>query len=312
MTESIREYSDYRIPRQMLGDQEYDGHLSIHDDQMAEDLGFSGAPIEGPTHFSQFIHLLHDYFGDVWFEQGCISAHYQNMVVEGEEIRASIDIPAEQSALIRIGAEKRDGTPVLTGTASIGPDYGETEIDLRMARLRPAGQLVILSDLEVGQKGSGNPEDAIMDYDQNMGALYPFSLSLKLSCITETHDFYTDQGAESSPWGRSVIPLEMISVLASYNNQSGFRTRGPAIGLFAGQEIRMIKGPLFVGHPYKIQREIIALSESRRTESNWIRSSIFDKQSGELVCEMILNSATLKDSYLNYEQDAIALGKSHE
>ena len=40
---------EFRRPRQMLGDQEYDGHLSIHDDQMAEDLGFAGAPIEGPT-----------------------------------------------------------------------------------------------------------------------------------------------------------------------------------------------------------------------------------------------------------------------
>ena len=58
---------EFRTPRQMLGDQEYDGHLSIHDDQMAEDLGFAGAPIEGPTHFSQFVPLLHEVFGDDWF-----------------------------------------------------------------------------------------------------------------------------------------------------------------------------------------------------------------------------------------------------
>ena len=31
---------DWRHPRQMLGDQTYDGHMSIHDDKMAEDLGF--------------------------------------------------------------------------------------------------------------------------------------------------------------------------------------------------------------------------------------------------------------------------------
>ena len=55
---------EFRMPRQMLGNQEYDGHLSIHDDQMAEDLGFAGAPIEGPTHFSQFVPLLHEVFGD--------------------------------------------------------------------------------------------------------------------------------------------------------------------------------------------------------------------------------------------------------
>ena len=64
----------------MLGDQTYDGHLSIHDDNMAENLGFSGAPIEGPTHFSMFVPLLYEVFGNAWFETGCISAHYQNMV----------------------------------------------------------------------------------------------------------------------------------------------------------------------------------------------------------------------------------------
>ena len=298
-------YTEFRHPRQMLGDQEYDGHLSIHDDKMAENLGFSGAPIEGPTHFSQFVSLLHDIFGDAWFTHGCISAHYQNMVIEGEEVRAFAEPVETGATLTRIGAEKRDGTPVLTGTASIGPDYGETEISTRMARLTPSDQLVILSDLTVGQKGAGNPEDAIMDIDQNMGALYPFSLSQKLDCITETHAYYL-----ASPWGKPVIPLEMISVLASYNNQPGYRTRGPAIGLFAGQEIKMFNGPLLVNHPYKIEREIVALSESRRTESNWIKSSIFDAETGELACEMILNSATLKASYEKYAEDALALGKS--
>ena len=52
-----------REPKQMLAEQEYGGHLSIHDDAMAQDLGFSGAPIEGPTHFSQFAPHLHAVFG---------------------------------------------------------------------------------------------------------------------------------------------------------------------------------------------------------------------------------------------------------
>lgn len=303
-------HSEFRHPRQMLGTQEYDGHLSIHDDQMAEGLGFAGAPIEGPTHFSQFVHLLEAQFGKAFFERGCISAHYQNMVVEGEQVRAFV-VPGEDGATqIRIGAEKPDGTPVLTGTASLGPQYGETELQQRMARLRPSDQLVILSDLTVGQKGVRNPEDAIMDYDQNMGAMYPFSLNEKLAAITEAHPFYTLEGAKDSPWGRPIIPWEMISVLTQYNSgQSGFRTRGPAVGLFAGQEIKMIQGPLFVGHPYKLEREIIALSESRRTESNWIKTSIFDATSNQLCAEVILNSATMKDSYEKYEQDARALGK---
>ena len=130
--------------------------ISIHDDQMAEDLGFAGAPIEGPTHFSQFVPLLHEVFGDDWFVRGCISAHYQNMVVEGEEVRAMVE-RSPTDGVVRIAAEKRDGTPVLMGTASVGPDYGTTELEQRMERLRPTEQLVILADLWVGQKGAGNP-----------------------------------------------------------------------------------------------------------------------------------------------------------
>ncbi len=71
----------------------------------------------------------------------------------------------------------------------------------------------------------------------------------------------------------------------------------------------MINGPLFVNHPYQLEREIVALSESRRTESNWIKTSIFDAKSRELVAETILNSAVLKDSYADYAVDAERLGK---
>ncbi|GIS52108.1 MAG: hypothetical protein Ct9H90mP27_5990 [Gammaproteobacteria bacterium] len=52
----------------------------------------SGCPIGGPTHFSQFVRLLHKVYGDEWFSKGCISAHYQNMVVEGESVRAFVEI----------------------------------------------------------------------------------------------------------------------------------------------------------------------------------------------------------------------------
>ena len=307
---SAKVFGEFRAPRQMLAEQEYGGHLSIHDGKTAAKLGFAGAPIEGPTHFSQFVPLLHEQFGDAWFERGCISAHYQNMVVEGEEVRAFIEKSKSDEPLIRIGAEKRDGTPVLTGTASLGPDYGDTEISQRIARLRPSAQLVILSELTAGQKGAGNPESVIMDFDQNMGQMYPFTLNQKLEVITEPHPYYR---SVRSPWPRAVIPLEMISVLTQYtSDQSGFRTKGPALGLFAGQEIKLIAGPLFVNHPYMLEREIIALSESRRTEYMWIKTRVFDAQTTALAAEVILNSATMKNSYANYEVEAKALGKSEE
>ena len=71
-----------RVFVQMLQEQEYGGHASIHDDAMAEKLGFRAGPIEGPTHFSLFPPLMEKIWGQAWYERGCISSHYLNMVVD--------------------------------------------------------------------------------------------------------------------------------------------------------------------------------------------------------------------------------------
>lgn len=293
-----------RRPLQMLADQEYGGHASIHDHAMAEKLGFRAGPIEGPTHFSQFAPLLAQLWGKVWFERGCFSAHYQNMVVEGEEVRAFVALPEGGATTTRTQAWalKADGTPVLEASASLGPDHGPTLLEQRLAQLRPPGPLRILADLRVGMKGAAD-ERVRMDPDQHMGLLYPFSLAQKLAKITEPSPWYTD--AAASPWGRAIIPLEMVSVLAEYSSREAqFPVRGPAVGLFADQEIRMIDGPLFVGEDYLLRREIVALSESKRTESYWVRTRILDARGQRLKAEMLLNHASLKASFAGYAEAA--------
>lgn len=285
-----------REPRQMLADQEYGGHSSIHDDAMAEKLGFRAGPIEGPTHFSLFPPLMAEIWGQAWFERGCLSSHYLNMVVEGEQTRAFAEIPPEGATSTRVWAEKADGTPVLEASASIGPD--ETLLEKRMAALRPPGKLLILEDLKVGMTGARD-ERVRMDPDQNMGALYPFSLNQKLAAITEASPWYSD--AAASPWGRAILPLEMLSVLFEYSSrEAAFPVKGPAVGLFADQQIRLIDGPLFVGEEYVLRREIAALAESKRTESYWVRTRVFDASGSQQVAEMLLNHATLKHSYAGY------------
>ena len=295
-----------RKPRQMLADQEYGGHSSIHDDAMAAKLGFRAGPIEGPTHFSQFPPLLAQIWGQAWFERGCISSHYQNMVVEGEAVRAFAEVPPKGATRTKVWAEKEDGTPVLEASASIGPDHGTTLLEERLVGLRPPERLVILRDLKPGMRGAQD-EIVRMDPDQNMGALYPFTLRQKLAAITENSPWYSDAG--TSPWGRAIIPLEMVSVLAEYSSAAAcFPVKGPAVGLFADQEIRMIEGPLFVGEEYLLRREIAALSESKRTESYWVRTRIFDRTGKRQLAEMLLNHATMKQSYASYDAERAALG----
>jgi hypothetical protein len=292
----------WRKPANMLLEQSYDGHLSLHDDAMAQKLGFKAGPIEGPTHFSQFAPLGEAIWGERFLSEGCLSAHYRNMVMEGEEVRAFIERePGEDHA--RIWAAKRDGTEVLKGTASVGPHAPPTALDMRLGELAPLEQPVILRDLKVGQKTQRM--GIRMDANQHMGALYPFSLNDKLQKITEPSAWYS---SGATPWGRAIVPVEMISVLLQHvARQDGLRIRGPAVGLFADQEIRLIKGPLFVGEDYEIEREIVALSGSKRTESYWTRTCVYRPGGNEPLATMLLNQATLKDSYVLYAAERASL-----
>ena len=287
----------WRSPRQMLHAQVYDSHASIHDDATAQKLGFQGGTIEGPTHFSQFAPLCENIWGKAWFETGCLSAHYRNPAFEGEEVQAHIARPQAAQNITTIGMTKRDGTEILRGTASIGGVTG-TALELRLKELKPLADPVILHDLKVGMKTTR--QTVKMDFDQHMGDLYPFSLRDKLKVVTEPSPYYS--GADN-PWGRPIVPFEMLSVLFQYRaREDRLPIRGPAVGLFADQEIRLLRGPVFVGESYSTEREVVALSGSRRTESVWVRTTVFAVDDTP-AATMLLNLASIKDSYANYESE---------
>ncbi len=297
----------WRRPHQMLHAQVYDSHASIHDDATAQKLGFQGGTIEGPTHFSQFAPLCERLWGRAWFETGCISAHYRNPAFEGEEVQAIVAKPEPGQQQSAIQMVKRDGTEVLRGTASVGDDKLPTALERRLTELKPLADPVILHDVKVGMKTAR--QTVRMGFDQHMGDLYPFSLADKLEVITEPSPWYRDGAANGSqnPWGRPIIPIEMLSVLFQYRaKEDRLPTRGPAVGLFADQEIRLIRGPLFVGEDYQTEREVIALSGSRRTESLWVRTTVFSSDDAP-VASMLLNLASIKDSYATYAQEHAVL-----
>src|SRR5258706_2352096 len=160
---------------------------------------------------------------------------------------------------------------------------------------------VILRDVKVGMKTKR--QTVRMDFDQNMGELYPFSLEDKLNVITEPSSYYRKDAVSANPWGRAIIPIEMLSVLFQYRSREDrLPIKGPAVGLFADQEIRLLRGPLFAGEDYQTEREVVALSGSRRTESLWLRTTVFAND-GSPVAKMLLNLASLKDSYAPYTQE---------
>jgi hypothetical protein len=289
-----------RSPRQMLADQEYDGHASVHDGDTAAKLGLAGAPIEGPTHFSQFDPVGTALWGAAWFEHGCISAHFENMVVEGEQVRPLVSWGGGNAAVIR--AEKGDGTPVLRGTLSVGPAHPPTELDRRREALKPAGDLFILDHMSVGDRSE--TVRAAMTHNERNGNLYPFSLEEKLAVITEDSPWYHRDSGASSPWGAAIVPTEMISVLAAKCPPAG-EVRGPAVGLFMDLEIRMHNGPVFVGREYELARTVVAIGQTRRVEFYWTDTTITDPSTGRLVASVLLNQGVFKASYGPYPQDRL-------
>ena len=283
-----------RAPAQMLAEQEYAGHTSVHDDDTAAKLGLPGAPIEGPTHFSQIDPLAVERWGHAWFERGCVSSHFLNMVVEDEEVRAAL-MPVSPT-LARISAEKADGTPVLAGTASIGCD-DVTELDERRQRgLGDPGQLYIVDQLEIGMR-ERVAKPVTMGFDDHNGNLYPFTLAQKLEHITERSSWYEADG--DSPWGRPIVPTEMISVVAHRSN-AHFPVRGPAIGLFVDLEVRFVDGPVFVGQPYVIEHALVGVGQTKRVESYWTESTITDAETGVHAATVLLHQGVFKASFADY------------
>jgi hypothetical protein len=296
----------WRRPHQMLASQVYDDHASIHDDVTAQRMGFKGGTIEGPTHFSQFAPLCERLWGEAWFETGCISAHYRNAVFASEEVQAIVAKPKDLENQVAIQMVKRDGTEVLRGTASVGRQTSASALDQRLSEgLKPLADSVILRDIKLGMKT--RRQAVRMDVDQNMGALYPFSLREKLKAITEPSPLYEIGCAGDNKWGRAIIPFEMLSVLFQYSSkQDALPIKGPAVGLFADQEIRLLDGPLFVAQDYDLEREVVAMSGSKRTESVWFRTTVFAHQTDRPVATMLLNMASMKDSYAPYADEYAA------
>jgi hypothetical protein len=289
-----------RAPVQMLAEQGLGGFGTVHDDATAAGLGLAGAPIEGPTHFSQFDPLAVTLWGRDWFEQGCISSHFRTMVVEGEQVQASMTTTGPTTA--RVEAHKADGTPVLTGTASVGPDHPQTELEGRLAAQGDPGELFVVDQLRVGMRTDGGVTS--IDRTTANGAGYPFSLAQKLERITEPHEWYSEHGGRSSPWRRAIVPTEMISVLA-FKGGEPLPVRSPALGLFLDLEVRLVAGPLFVEQDYRIEREVVGLSQSRRTESYWTRTTITDVESSRPVAAVLLHSGVFKESYPGYPADRL-------
>lgn len=287
----------WRTPVQMLAEQSYGDHASIHDSEVARSLGFKAATIERPTHFSQFDPLAVALWGRRWFETGYISAHFHNAAFDGDRLQASATLPHAPADHASVTLVRDDGAEILRGTMGVGRGSTPTALEERIAGLTPLEDRVILTDVQLGERSSRRA--VRMEFDRSMGQLYPFSLASKLAAMTEPSELYDPAYGKDSPWGGAIIPVEMISVLMKYTDEvPPFAVPPHVINLFADMEIRLLSGPLFVGEKYEIDHEVEFFSGSKRTESMWVRTRLYASGGSDPLAEMLLNTASLKESYI--------------
>lgn len=257
---------------------------SIHDDATATELGFRGGTVAGSVHLDQFPPLALRAFGRGWFEDGSLSLYFRHATTDGEPVRAFIEAPPrERDVHARVWATTTGDMLVAEGTAGRGEPAGPSA--LRARDLRPAdpADLRILAGLR--------PGDALGDL-----TLQPDGQRqrerIAAGGMTEPLEWYTGP----APWGGPIAaPSAVVGLLYSRLLEDAKAAMGHHVGLFGAIEIRFRSGPVFLDRQYRVTGEVIAVSQTPKTEVLWFDSRASDRD-GVLIAEMRMMLRELKQS----------------
>jgi hypothetical protein len=159
--------------------------------------------------------------------------------------------------------------------------------------MRPAdpGQLRILSALRTGDS-LGDLHSSVSGADQRT--------VISEGGITEPLDWYSGP----SPWGGPIAsPSRVVSLLYRDLLAKPKQEMGPHVGLFGAIEIRFFSGPVLADQAYRVTGEVVALTDSPKTEGLWYDSHAID-DAGRPVADMRMYHRQLKASSPKYRDAA--------
>lgn len=247
---------------------------SIHDDATASKLGFKGGTVAGSVHMDQYMPLMLQMFGEDWWRHGNISLYFRQATVDRENVRAFASRAAGADHG-RAWMENENGDLISEGTVSCAGHDEKTELTQRVAGQTPAVGLRILSAASVGKKVEGVAARASKD-----------GIERRMATITENLPIYRE---------KNVLPPS-IAVQTFRGVEAELFQRTGVVGLFGAIELQYINGPLLAETDYKARGEILALTESPKTENVWYKAYLSDAATGEDVASMIMYLRFLKAS----------------
>lgn len=257
---------------------------SIHDDVRARELGFRGGTVAGNIHFEQFPPLLEAVLGRDWGRIGNLSLYFLSPTSDLEPVQAFAGPPVarpEGGLRAAVWMETPEGVRVCEGTAAIGPPDRESELRRRIATVRPATDLRILAEARVGARVNDIPSR------QDSANTTP-----RVANITEPMSIYADPDILG---GLVAAPSAAIDAHRAVEGRL-FKAEGPFVGMFGAIELQFLDGPVFVDRDYLCDAEILALSETPKTEVAWWESTLRPAGSQAPVSRMIMMTRLLKAS----------------
>jgi hypothetical protein len=223
-------------------------------------------------------------FGPAWPRQGGLSLYFLTPTMDGEPVQAfarRLADGADGASRAAVWMEDAQGARVCEGTASLGGPDPDSELTRRLAGVRPAAELRLLSASRVGDAARDVPVRLKLE-----------AIAPRLEAITEPMPAYRD----ASVYGEIVAaPVAAIEALRAVE-KSLFRPTSPYVGLFGAIELQLLNGPIFVEHDYRADGRVLALSDSPKTEMIWYESTLREPEDGRPVARMIMLSRALKAS----------------
>ncbi len=252
---------------------------SIHDADQARRLGFRGSAVAGTTHLDCFVPPMLDVYGQRWFEEGCLSLYFDNVVVSGESIQAVVRRPGAGEDQSEVWARFVDDPDmsVAHGTAGLGGP-GRSELSTRDLRLADPASLRLLKGVTPGAPiGETVRTVALADQAHN----------IETGVMNEPLPWYTSE----SPWGGPIAsPTQTASLMLGvlYGADGSYLPAlAPAIGhtpaMFGAAEVAYVRGPIFTDQPYQVTGQVVGVGESPKTEYFWWDASARDEDGHEVA-----------------------------
>jgi hypothetical protein len=244
-------YSDWQQPVNRW----QDAPNSIHNDDVAKEIGMRGGTIPGTVHMNHFMPIIMDRWGMRWYEHGSISMFYTFATTDREDVRAIMEEPPEgDNVKMDAWVENPDGKTVCKGSLSIGEPSEPNYVRSLPLENATKDEVRILERLNVGDECPSSDEAMIENGD-----------------------------GDGEYQGLLIYPASMYGLLNVGFVRESIR-RG--VGFFGATEINIKNGPIRINHKYRRTGEVVCVGASPKTEFAWVDSRIEDPDTGKVVAEM--------------------------